>query len=75
MKVFMITDTHFGIYLNNLEKWLTMMEATFYDFVIPYLKENAEPGDVLIHLGDLFDNRTSPRMLAWLCIFTTAIFT
>ena len=59
MKVFMITDTHFGIYLNNLDKWLNMMESTFYNYVIPFLKENAKPGDVLIHLGDLFDNRTS----------------
>jgi DNA repair exonuclease SbcCD nuclease subunit len=59
MKVFMITDTHFGIYLNNLEKWQNMMESTFYNFVIPYLQKNAKPGDVLIHLGDLFDNRTS----------------
>jgi DNA repair exonuclease SbcCD nuclease subunit len=55
----MITDTHFGIYLNNLDKWQNMMESTFYDFVIPYLKENVEEGDILIHLGDLFDNRTS----------------
>ena len=59
MKVFMITDTHFGVYLNNLDKWLNMMESTFYEFVIPYLKENAKEGDILIHLGDLFDNRTS----------------
>ena len=59
MKVYMITDTHFGIYLNNLEKWMNMMESTFYNYVIPYLKENAKPGDILIHLGDLFDNRTS----------------
>jgi calcineurin-like phosphoesterase family protein len=59
MKVFMITDTHFGIYLNNLDKWQNMMESTFYEFVIPYLKENVKPGDILIHLGDLFDNRTS----------------
>lgn len=59
MKVYMITDTHFGIYLNNLDKWLNMMESTFYNYVIPYLKENAKPGDILIHLGDLFDNRTS----------------
>lgn len=59
MKVFMITDTHFGIYLNNLDKWQNMMESTFYNFVIPYLKENAREGDILIHLGDLFDNRTS----------------
>jgi UDP-2,3-diacylglucosamine pyrophosphatase LpxH len=55
----MITDTHFGIYLNNLDKWMNMMESTFYNYVIPYLKENAKPGDILIHLGDLFDNRTS----------------
>ena len=59
MRVFMITDTHFGIYLNNLDKWLNMMEDTFYNYVIPYLKENAKEGDVLIHLGDLFDNRNS----------------
>ena len=55
----MITDTHFGIYLNNLDKWSNMMESTFYNFVIPFLKENSKPGDILIHLGDLFDNRTS----------------
>jgi len=59
MKVFMITDTHFGIYLNNLDKWMNMMESTFYNFVIPFLKENSKPGDILIHLGDLFDNRTN----------------
>ena len=59
MRVFMITDTHFGIYLNNLDKWSNMMESTFYNFVIPFLKENSKPGDILIHLGDLFDNRTS----------------
>lgn len=59
MKVYMLTDTHFGIYLNNLDKWQNMMESTFYNFVIPYLKENVKPGDILIHLGDLFDNRNS----------------
>ena len=59
MKVYMITDTHFGIYLNNLDKWMNMMESTFYNYVIPYLKEKTKPGDILIHLGDLFDNRTS----------------
>jgi DNA repair exonuclease SbcCD nuclease subunit len=59
MKVFMITDTHFGIYLNNLDKWQNMMESTFYEFVIPFLEKNAKEGDILIHLGDLFDNRTS----------------
>ena len=55
----MITDTHFGVYLNNLDKWANMMESTFYNFVIPFLKKNVKEGDILIHLGDLFDNRTS----------------
>ena len=59
MKVYMITDTHFGIYLNNLDKWLNMMENTIYNFLIPFLKKNVKDGDILIHLGDLFDNRTS----------------
>ena len=59
MKIYMLTDTHFGIYLNNLDKWQNMMEDTFYSFVIPYLKKNVKEGDILIHLGDLFDNRNS----------------
>jgi DNA repair exonuclease SbcCD nuclease subunit len=42
MKIHMISDTHFGIYQNNLDKWLNMMEETFYNFVIPYLKENVK---------------------------------
>lgn len=54
----MITDTHFGLSLNNLDKWSDMMESTFYEFVIPYLKKNVKEGDILIHLGDLYDNRT-----------------
>lgn len=55
----MITDTHFGIYLNDLDRWLKMMSDTFRNWLFPYLRENVRPGDVMIHLGDLFDNRTS----------------
>jgi hypothetical protein len=58
MKIHMISDTHFGIYQNNLDKWLNMMEDTFYKFVIPYLKENVKK--VYTYTPwDLFDNRTS----------------
>ncbi len=63
MKVYMISDTHFGVSQNNLDKFLPMMEETFYQFVIPYLRKNIEDGDILIHLGDLFDNRTSIPIL------------
>lgn len=58
MKAFLITDTHFGIYPLTYDKWLKMMKDYFYNFFIPLLKEKSEPGDVLIHLGDLYDNRT-----------------
>lgn len=59
MKAFITTDWHFGVYLNNLDKWLNMMEDYFYNDYIPFLKENAEEGDIMIHCGDLYDNRTS----------------
>jgi predicted MPP superfamily phosphohydrolase len=59
-KVFLTTDWHFGVYANtNLEKWLKMMEDYYYNFFIPYIKQNAKPGDILIHMGDLYDNRNS----------------
>lgn len=60
----MTTDWHFGIYLNDLNKWLNMMEDYFYNFFIPYLKENAKEGDILLHCGDLYDNRTSIPIIA-----------
>ena len=62
-KIFMISDTHFGISQNNLDKFLPMMEETFHEFVIPFLRKNVEDGDMMIHLGDLFDNRTSIPIL------------
>ena len=64
MKVYLTTDWHFGIYLNNLDKWLNMMEDYFYNFFIPYLRKNVKDGDILIHCGDLYDNRTSIPIIA-----------
>ncbi len=64
MKVFITTDWHFGVYPNNLDKWLNMMEDYFFNFFIPYLKENIKEGDILIHCGDLYDNRTSIPIIA-----------
>lgn len=64
MRVFITTDWHFGVYLNNLDKWLNMMEDYFQNFFIPYLKENVKPGDIIVHCGDLYDNRTSIPIIA-----------
>jgi len=55
----MITDTHFGIKPLDLKKWMNIQFDFFYKQFIPYLREHAREGDVLIHGGDLFDNRTS----------------
>jgi DNA repair exonuclease SbcCD nuclease subunit len=59
MKVFITTDWHYGVYTNNLDKWLDMMDNYFYNSFIPYIKQNYEDGDILVHCGDLYDNRTS----------------
>lgn len=64
MKVFITTDWHFGVYLNNIDKWLNMMEDYFYNYFIPYIKKNYEKGDILVHCGDLYDNRTSIPIIA-----------
>ena len=59
MKIWMLSDTHFGKYTNDSDKWLINMTSYFYDFFIPLLKEHKKKDDKLFFLGDLFDNRTS----------------
>ena len=55
-RIFMISDLHFGVRANSLE-WLENQLEFFYQFYIPYLKENLQKGDILFVLGDWFDNR------------------
>jgi DNA repair exonuclease SbcCD nuclease subunit len=57
MRAFVISDTHFGVYPINSDKWLKMMVKYFKEFFIPLLKKESLPGDIVIHCGDLFDNR------------------
>jgi len=57
-RIWMITDTHFGVRSNSRE-WMDMMESYFYDFFIPLLKSEYRPGDILVHCGDTFDSRQS----------------
>lgn len=54
----MIGDTHLGLgYPNKSDKWFEVHKEYFYDFLIPLLKKESKPGDIAIHMGDLFDNR------------------
>jgi calcineurin-like phosphoesterase family protein len=57
-KIFLIGDTHIGLgYPNSVDKWLKVHQEYFSKFLIPLLKKEAKPGDIILHLGDLFDNR------------------
>jgi calcineurin-like phosphoesterase family protein len=54
----MLADSHIGLgYPNKTEKWFKVHQEYFSKFLIPLLKERIKPGDIIIHLGDLFDNR------------------
>lgn len=52
----MITDTHLGV-RNSAEEWVDIHRSYFYDEFIPLVKREYRPGDVLFHLGDVFDSR------------------
>jgi calcineurin-like phosphoesterase family protein len=57
-KIYLIGDSHIGLgYPNKTDKWFKIHQEYFSSFIIPLLKERVKPGDIIIHLGDLFDNR------------------
>jgi DNA repair exonuclease SbcCD nuclease subunit len=57
-KVFVWSDTHLGARSNNNE-WVDIIESAHYDFIIPTIEKNWKKGDIIIHCGDVFDNRQS----------------
>jgi len=62
-RVFMLSDTHLGLRSNNVE-WLKIIESYFFDFFIPLCKKEYKEGDILFHLGDVFDNRQTLGLFA-----------
>ena len=57
-KIFLLGDTHIGLgYPNATDKWHKIHIEYFKDFLIPLLKREVNDGDIIVHLGDLFDNR------------------
>lgn len=56
MKLWMTTDSHFGV-KNNSEEWLEIARSYYYDFFIPELEKRKGKTDILVHMGDVFDNR------------------
>lgn len=61
-RAWMITDTHLGVRNGSIE-WLEIMKEYFNDFFIPLLKREKQPGDFLVHVGDVFDSRHSLNLL------------
>jgi len=59
----MVSDTHLGCRSNSV-LWLKIIEDYFFNFFIPLVKKNYKDGDVLFHLGDVFDNRQSINLAA-----------
>ncbi len=55
-RIFLLSDLHFGVRGNSLE-WLNNQLTFFDEFYIPFLKQNVKDGDILVFIGDFFDNR------------------
>lgn len=62
-RIWMISDTHLGCRSNSV-LWLDIIEDYFFNFFIPLAKKKYKKGDVLFHLGDVFDNRQSLNLAA-----------
>ena len=58
MKIFVISDTHFGVKSNSVE-WIDIQRSFFFDWFIGDIKKRVTPGDEIFHLGDVFDSRQS----------------
>lgn len=57
-RVWILGDIHFGVRANSLE-WLDIQKDFFENHFIPTLEKHVQPGDVLVQVGDTFDNRQS----------------
>lgn len=57
-RVWMISDTHLGVRSNSRE-WMESIEGYFYEYLIPIIQKNYQPGDILVHCGDIFESRQS----------------
>lgn len=57
-RIWILGDMHLGVRSSSLE-WLNMMKDFYDNQFIPTLLENYQEGDILVQVGDAFDNRQS----------------
>jgi len=55
MRTWITTDSHFGKY--GTQEWADIQFDYYYNFFIPQVKYHKKDDDILIHCGDVFDNR------------------
>lgn len=55
-RIWIVGDIHAGV-RSNLIEWQDITEQYFNEYLIPLLKKNVKPGDILLQLGDVFENR------------------
>lgn len=58
MNYILITDTHFGVKQNSMT-WLKSQMRFFNEQLIPYIKQYNKDEVRIIHLGDVFDSRST----------------
>lgn len=57
MKIYFLADTHLGKRGDN-EIWLNDMYDYYDKELFPYLRKVVKKDDILVHLGDVYDNRS-----------------
>lgn len=58
-KILLIGDSHLSLgFPNSVDKWFKIHQEYFQDFLLPLLKKELTSDDIIVHLGDLFDNRS-----------------
>lgn len=58
-KILLIGDSHLSLgYPNSVDKWFKIHQEYFKDFLLPLIKKELTSEDIIVHLGDLFDNRS-----------------
>src|ERR1022692_1741962 len=55
-RIWIVGDIHLGIRAASME-WFEISKIYFEEYLIPLILKEYKPGDILIQLGDVFENR------------------
>ena len=55
-RAWIVGDIHLGIRAASMD-WFDISKIYFEQYLLPLIEKNYKEGDVLIQLGDLFENR------------------